>query len=252
MLILAGTGCQLLSKYQYSLDRGYKLKNNILLATAILCSTSLLPITTRAETVPGTNLDVQFQSGHIVGSGRHINMLRIPVTDTTTNQTTLFDASFSFNFIPGQGFVFEGLTAGLSQPVATSSIRSGRYVDTSSRCYRIDGPSLLDDGRSFYSIRAGGEGCAGNTGFSANFVTGPAVGHPDIGGRTVAANLNNSWVYGIVSNITSFSSAFLGWPANGLIGVRQNGDQISFALFDLNGGDTLEPQQSSVLSRVDD
>jgi len=228
------------------------LKNNILIATAILFSTSLLPTETYAELVPGTSLDVQFQSGHIVGSGRRINMLRIPVTDTTTNQTTLFDASFSFNFIPGQGFVFEGLTAGLSQPVATSNIRSGRYEDVSGWCYRIDGPSLLDDGRSFYSIRAGGEGCGNNNRFSANFVTGPAVGHPDIGGRTVAASLNNTWVYGIVSNTTNSTSAFLSWPANGLIGVRQNGDQISFALFDLNGGDTLEPQKTSVLSRVDD
>ncbi|MDT8363916.1 MAG: hypothetical protein RQ714_04620 [Nitrosomonas sp.] len=225
-------------------------KKDLFLPALVVFSASLLPGVGQAEEVPGTNLDVQFQSGHIVGSGRKINMLRIPVTDTTNNQTTFFDASFSFNFVPGQGFVFEGLTAGLSQPVATSNIRSGKYLDTVSWCYQIDGPSLLPDGRSFYSIRAGGEGCPNNNGFSANFTTGPATGHPDIGGRSIVTSLNNSWEYGIVSNTTSNSSGFRVWPANGLIGVRQNGDQITFALFDLNGGDTAEPQQSSVLSRI--
>lgn len=147
-------------------------------------------------------------------------------------------------------FLFETMTAALSAPVSTSNIRSGRYLDNNSWCYRIAGPSLVADGRSFYSISAGGEGCANNNGFSANFTTGTAVGHPDIGGRSIVANLNNSWVYGIVSNTTSNNSAFRSWLSNGLIGVRQNGDQITFALFDLNGGDTIEPQQSSVLTHV--
>lgn len=211
---------------------------------------SMLATVAQAELLPGTNLDVQFQSGHVVGAGRTINMLRIPVTDITTGQTTFFDASFRFSFLPNEGFIFEEIASvALSQPVPTSNIRSGVYRDTSNWCFTVDGPSLVDNGRSFYSIRSGGEGCSNNIGFSAHFVTGSAVGHPDIGQRSVAASLNNSWVYGVVS--TSVGSGGFGkWRANGLIGVRQNGDQLTFALFDLNNGDTLEPQQSTVLLRT--
>lgn len=57
----------------------------------------------QAEAIPGTNLSVDFQSAHIVGAGRNIDVLRVPVTDLTTNQTTHFDASFRFTFRPNEG-----------------------------------------------------------------------------------------------------------------------------------------------------
>jgi len=54
---------------------------SVLLA-AILCSMSSGPAV--SEVVPGTNLNVDFHSGHVIGSGRNINMLRVPVTDINT------------------------------------------------------------------------------------------------------------------------------------------------------------------------
>lgn len=224
-----------------------------LIGAATWMATCLLSGPATAEVVQGTNLSVDFHAGHVVGAGRNINMLRVPVTDIVTGHTTYYDASFRFSFDPVDGFIFEQFSSvALSAPAATDNIRAGRYVDSSNWCYRIEGPSMMPGGRSLFSIRAGGEGCSNNVGFSASIVTGTAAGHPDIGSRDIVPHLNDSWTYGIVS-VKGGSSGFGGsWPVNGLIGVRQNGEQIVFALFNLNGGDTFEPQQSSVLARVGD
>jgi len=232
------------------------MNQKYVLSVLTLALASTVSLDVQAETVPGTNLSVNFQSAHIVGAGRNINVLRVPVTDLTTGQTTHFDASFRFTFRPNEGFLFETMSAALSAPVSTNNIRSGLYQETlGSRCYRVDGPSLISDGRSFFSIRgltSSISGCGGSS-FSSQFVTGPAVGHPDIGLRDIAPNLNESWAYGVVGGTMTGSpgsTTFNNWPANGLVGIRQNGDQLTISLFDLNGGDTIEPQQSSILTRI--
>lgn len=230
------------------------MNQKYVLSVLTLALAGTISMDVQAETVPGTNLSVNFQSAHIVGAGRNINVLRVPVTDLTTGQTTHFDASFRFTFRPNEGFLFETMTAALSAPVSTNNIRSGLYQETlGSRCYRVDGPSLISDGRSFFSIRGLTSTISGcnPSAFSSQFVTGPAVGHPDIGLRDVAPNLNESWAYGVVGGtMTSTTTTFSDWPANGLVGIRQNGDQLTISLFDLNGGDTIEPQRSSILTRI--
>ena len=77
-------------------------------------SSALLPVT--AEVLPGTTLSVNFESANIVGSGRHLNMQRVPVVDINTDITTLYDASFKFTFLPDQELLFEQITSAAVSP----------------------------------------------------------------------------------------------------------------------------------------
>lgn len=61
---------------------------------------SLMSVNTFAEVVPGTTFSINFESANVVGSGRNINMHRVPVTDIDSGQTTLFDVAFKFTFSP--------------------------------------------------------------------------------------------------------------------------------------------------------
>ena len=117
-----------------------KTKN--LCATLSFTLTGMLSATSFAEVIPGTDLSVDFHAGHVVGAGRNINMLRVPVTDINTGKTTLWDASFKFTFLPSQGFVFEEISsAALSQPVrAITDIATGLYLTQDKYCYFIGRP----------------------------------------------------------------------------------------------------------------
>ncbi|MDT8364747.1 MAG: hypothetical protein RQ714_08920 [Nitrosomonas sp.] len=211
-----------------------------------------------SEVIPGTNLSVDFHSGHVIGAGRSINMLRVPVKDSDTNQTTLYDASFKFTFLPNQGFVFEEISSvALSQPVQTiASIRTGLYRTQGGVCYVLEGPTILNDSRSLYTIRgtgSGGSGCSNALdNFTAQIVSGPAEGHPDIGERDIVPNLTANWSYGFISGNASFISRPINrnWLQNNLFGIRQSGEQLIVGLFSEGSADFKDPRETAILTRI--
>lgn len=224
---------------------------------AIACSMLAGPAV--SEVIPGTNLKIDFHAGHVIGNGRHVNMLRVPVTDINTGQTTLFDASFKFTYLPNQGFVFEEISSvALSQPVQTiASIRTGLYATQSGACYLLEGPTILNDSRSLYTIRGirpDGSGCRGQDNFTAQLVSGPAAGHPDIGGRDIVPNLTADWSYGFVSgkglSCCTAGSINSTWLQNQLFGIRQSGEQLVVGLFSEDGADFKEPRETAILTRI--
>ncbi len=226
---------------------------------AILAFTfaSMLPATSFAEVVPGTDLSVDFHAGHVVGAGRNINMLRVPVTDINTGQTTLWDATFKFTFLPSEGFVFEEISsAAISQPVrAITDIATGLYKTQDNFCYLLEGPTILDADRSLYTIRGVTEtGCSsGADALAAQIVSGPASGHPDIGARDIVPNLPNTWVYGYLSSGSRLAGTLINrddWDLNELIGLRQSGEQLILGLFSKDGADFKDPVKSAILTRV--
>ncbi len=56
----------------------------------------LSPSMVWAETIPGTNYSIHFESAFIVGAGRNINVYRLPVVNVLTNEVALYDVYFEF------------------------------------------------------------------------------------------------------------------------------------------------------------
>jgi hypothetical protein len=213
--------------------------------------------------VPGTTFSINFESANIVGSGRNITILRVPVTDIDTGQTTLFDVAFKFTFSPDTGLIFEQISSVTpSQPISVANIVPGLYKTQNNACYLLEGPSLLSENRSLYTIRGAGSDASANCrqvdGFTASIISGSATGHPDIGIREVVPNLSETFVYGIVSGSGTFRGAIINneWQQNEIIGVRQSGDQLIIGLFsegvDASGipVDFRDPRESAILTKI--
>lgn len=234
------------------------MKSKSLFAVLAFALINMLTTTASAEVIPGTNLSIDFHSGHVVGAGRNINMIRVPVTDINTGQTTLWDATFKFTFLPNQGFVFEEISsAATSQPGSIANITPGLYLTQFGTCYLLEGPTLLNSSRSLYTLRGtggtvSGKNCGSGDRFSAQIVSGPAAGHPDIGGRDIVPSLTENWVYGFVSDSGGLSPRpiNINWQQNELIGVRQSGDQLIVGLFSEEGADFKDPKETAILTRA--
>ncbi|NOR71391.1 MAG: hypothetical protein GQ532_17130 [Methylomarinum sp.] len=214
------------------------------LATASMFNTVL------AEVISGTNLSVNFESGHIIGSGRNINMQRIPVINIDTGETVFYDASFKFTFSPSTGLTFEQISsAAISPPLSSSNLIPGVYQgDVGAAQYTLSEPSILSDGRLFYTLsRSNTTG-----GFNAQIVTGSAENHPDIGARDITTNLSPTYTYGVIASAASTgdgNSSFRPfnekWLENQLIGIRQTGETLSVILFSEGVDSNNEPQDFS-------
>lgn len=237
------------------------MKTRAIISTLSMGLACILPIGLSAEVIPGTNLSVHFESGNVVGSGRNINMHRVPVVDVNTGQTTLFDVVFRFTFNPADGFIFEQISSVTpSPPVPVTNITSGLYKSQGGICYLLEGPSMIDANRSLYTIRGVDRNFSANCGgldrFTASIASGPAVGHPDIGNREVVSSLVDNYVYGFISDNTDggatggFSPINRNWQQNELIGLRQSGDQLIIGLFSENGADFKDPVETAILTKV--
>jgi hypothetical protein len=230
------------------------MKTKAIISTLSVGLACILPTGLTAEVIPGTDLSIDFHAGHVVGAGRNINMIRVPVTDINTGQTTLWDATFKFSFIPSQGFVFEEISsASPSQPGSIADIIPGLYRNQQGRCLLLEGPTLLDGSRSLYTLRGvQEEGCGSQDNFSAQIVSGIASGHPDIGERDIVINLSDNWTYGFMADRASNSSGSTLQPffQNHLIGIRQSGEQLILGRFSDGGADFKDPVQTLILTRL--
>lgn len=235
-------------------------KKQIFSFLGLMASSVLLPAS--AEVIPGTELSINFESGHIVGSGRHLNMTRVPVIDIDTGKTTFYDASFKFTLDPQDGLIFEQITsAAVSPPIAVANIIPGVYSSQKGYCYILEGPTALGSSRSVYTFRSIlVDGCNANSSraFSAQIVSGLAAGHPDVGERDIVSNLKDDYVYGYIATGSTDGRPEVdtAWEQNELLGVRQSGNQLIVGLFS-DGVDTNDlpidfsrPRETVILTKV--
>ncbi|BCG64660.1 MAG: hypothetical protein methR_P2451 [Methyloprofundus sp.] len=236
-------------------------KQKIFAILGLTASAAMVPVS--AEVIPGTDISIHFESANIVGSGRHLNMARIPVIDINTGNTTYFDASFKFTLVPNEGLVFEQITsAAVSAPISVANITPGVYRSSSNQyCYKLEGPAALDSNRSVYTFRGvvnAELGCRNSADpFTAQIVSGVATGHPDISERDIVPHLGSDYVYGyIATGSPSTYGLNRGWESNELIGIRQSGQQLIVGLFsegvDSNGlpTDFARPRETVIMTRV--
>jgi len=254
---------KLCSRYSSNIRRGNYKMNKLFSVLLAAIAGSMLAGPAVSEVIPGTNLKIDFHAGHVIGNGRHVNMLRVPVTDINTGQTTLFDASFRFSFLPNQGFTFEEIASvAISHPVQTiMNIRTGIYRTQNNACYILEGPTILNDSRSLYTFRGTrADSCSSSVDIlTAEIVSGPAAGHNGIGMREIVPHLSDDWTYGFLASGSSLGGV-VGrgliqsnlWGTGMLIGIRQSGEQLILGRFtdEGTGADFRDPRQTVILTRV--
>jgi len=240
--------------------------------SSIAVVTSAFTFNTQAEIIPGTSLSINLESANIVGSGRNLNMHRVPVVDIDTGETTLIDAAFKFSYTPSEGMEFVQISsAAVSPPMSVANIIPGVYKSQEGYCYKLEGPNLLDSNRSLYTFRGDGadtfaSDCR-NDGddLTIQIVSGSATNHPDIGHREIVGHLPENYTYGYIANAADSNDAFRyynnnsstwAWSANKLIGVRQSGEQFIVGLFSEgvdNSGNIVDfdvPRQTVILTKI--
>ena len=146
-----------------------------------------------AETVPGTDYNVHFESANIVGTGRSINMHRVPVVVESTGDTVYFDVSFKLS-LDGNKLVFDGFSQ-ITSPSLNSveNFVPGTYKDQTGNTYTVSGGGVTGD-RTVWSIASTTDGVS----FSANWITGAPKGHPLIGNHSLVAELIPGPSFGIL------------------------------------------------------
>lgn len=161
-----------------------------------------------AETIPGTNLSIDFQNAYIQGSGANINVYKIPVTDITTGVTTYFDAAFNFT-VGANGVTFNrtsyaqistqpavslgGFVVGVYSFSKTPGSTETKYTWTRTPGLTSSRDQLTVFATDYSGLRS----------LSANLATGPLSGSPfvDTGFQTVCANVTgaNAGTFGVIT-----------------------------------------------------
>ncbi|ABA58235.1 hypothetical protein Noc_1763 [Nitrosococcus oceani ATCC 19707] len=212
----------------------------------------------RAEVVTGSEKSVSFEAATITGSGRRVNIHRVPITDVFTGKTNYYDlvleykpkgrknqwetpGDFKFRIAEWRKFQFPNI------PV--TQIVPGRYQSQSrSSCtYLLEGPTLIQD-RWLYTLKAE------NYGFSAQIISGPATGHPDLGERDIADFLPTTYVWGmVITEMGNYCGAITHqWDHGNIVGLRRNGNNLSVGLFSSGEDDFTTPLASENLTLIED
>ncbi|MDH3997196.1 MAG: hypothetical protein OET90_00005, partial [Desulfuromonadales bacterium] len=172
-----------------------------------------------AETVPGTNFSVHFESANIIGTGRTVNMHRVPVVVNSTGATAYYDVSFEFK-VDGSGNLVFDRTSSIASPTLGSADNfiPGVYVDTAGNQYRVSGGGTTH-GRAHWNIMS----ITSEIDFYATWVTGSPAGHPLISERSPSGSLYNEGTsYGVVG-VSSFSDIPSSDSGRNIISAAQGG-----------------------------
>jgi len=197
-----------------------------------------------AESVPGTDFNVHFESSNIVGTGRSINMHRVPVVSESTGKTTYYDVSFKLSFDANNQLVFDGFSqTGSAAITASSNFIPGFYVSSGGTSVYEVAQGAEIQGRMLWSIVS----TNGDT-FNATWATGSAAENPLIKNESILTSLAEGLSYGILG-----SERFnFPWSTGDIISASQTGNNLTITSHDSNGAIadsfTLRPATSEQIS----
>lgn len=172
-----------------------------------------------AETVPGTDYNVHFGSASIVGTGRSINMHRVPVVLESTGNTVYFDVSFKLSLDGNKQLVFDGFSQ-ITSPSLNSveNFVPGTYKDQTGNSYSVSGGGVTGS-RTVWSVVSTTEGVE----FNATWITGTPAGHPLIGNHELVTELIPGPSFGILGAENISDSNF---RDGGLMAANQAGNSL--------------------------
>lgn len=175
-----------------------------------------------AEIIPETNLSINLETANLIGSGRHLNIHRVPLTDIETNETVLYDLTLEADLNEEGALVMQIVASEPSLALDGGNLFiPGVYESGAGKRYVVSGGSQLSDNRFAWNI-------ANEPGqdftFNASWVTGSPAGHTLVGSLPLAPELPEGPSYGIVG-----SENFGDWHQGGLMSAIQIGDSITLS-----------------------
>lgn len=178
----------------------------------------------KAEIIPETNLSINLETANLIGSGRHLNIHRVPLTNVETDETVLYDLTLEVD-LNAEGALVTNIVASEPSLVLDGGnlFIPGVYESGDGKRYVVSGGSQLSDNRFAWNI-------ANEPGqdftFNASWVTGSPAGHTLIGSLPLAPELPEGPSYGIVG-----SESFNEWTEGGLMSAIQIGDSITLSAY---------------------
>jgi len=184
-----------------------------------------------------------FQNSSIVASGNTITATQVPVVLSSgatdyVNLTIQFDVSAS-----GKLTVSAGYPQDFASPsLLASSFTAGTYVGPSAILtgkaeITVSGPAVTAGGATLWSLTTPTGASVYTYPDTATWYVGPIENSPYAARLKSAGITSTAWSYGLGSAVGQGST----WPVNGLIGVSQIGNTITFASFTSNGKDSNLP-----------
>jgi len=179
-----------------------------------------------------------FERSTLTASGNTISAIQVPVVlgsgiTVYLNLSMQFavDSTGNLTLAPGYPQV------SLAPILLTGSFVAGRYRASGGMSFNVTGPGVLDGGVTQWSL-----GNATDCSASGTWYAGPIASNPLAARLRSAGITSTAWSYGIGSSVGGCS--FIGpnpWPGNGLIGVSQVGNTLTFVSFTSNAADTNLP-----------
>lgn len=155
-----------------------------------------------ADTIPGTNFDVNLESSIVTVSGDTMLMHSVPLTDNRNNTTMHFDLRFRFG-LSGSNPTLTLVSSDTTDRNNVQDFSAGVYEDAQGGLYDVSGSAVLGNGRTAWNVqhRAGILPLV-NLLFEASWVTGSLDNHPVV---SDALFPDGSFSFGVVGTERSLT-----------------------------------------------
>jgi len=119
---------------------------------------------------------------------------------------------------------------------------AGEYKDKNDKRYLLSQNGIVDTNREVWSLQRS------NDGFRLSWMTGPAIGHPQIGKLEITPNLPEGFIYGVVVNGNGMTYE---WSRGGLIAVRPERNMLAIWSYHYSGSTYLYPRDDFLLTKIE-
>ncbi len=176
---------------------------------ASIAMVSLLSVGTafgQAEPISlnGNVFNIDMQQAYIQGSGKAINVYKLPVTNVTTGQVQYYDLTLSFGLQADGSLGLAPLSAvrqTIPQVLQSQNFKTGQYKGADGTVFELTGP-VLEGGRNKYTLNS----LTAGKSYTATVYTGLAKGNPAVDSRD-----QDSFQDGPAYGITHYNPSRLGF-----------------------------------------
>lgn len=209
-----------------TLDRQHQSKGKLdRFGATIVIASALAYVPAMVSAAP----TIFMQSATIQGASDKVTVNRVPVQDAAGN-ITYKNVVMAFNVDPqGRLSLRPGSFTITPSPILNvGAFKPGTYrgyqTSYGGGTFKVGSPGIGPGGRISGSIQR--VTTSPRDAFNANWISGPIAGHPNQAQLNAANIASTAYNWGVMGTAGEYTTSS-GWNAGDIIGVIQNGDQLS-------------------------